>query len=92
MSSTLSNQPPTRFTYVTVENGTSIALDSITVPMTEGLGWPTQGHIALTSNDDEMMVTYVTGTDTTPSVKFDEISWGSVFLTLLIGMDWIRTT
>ncbi len=31
---------------------------------------PQQGHIALTENDDEMMVIYVTGTSTTPQVKY----------------------
>ena len=60
-----------RFVYVSVSDGVGMALDSIVAPMSEGLGWPTQGHIALTSNDDEMLVSYVTGTLTTPSVKCD---------------------
>ncbi len=38
--------------------------------MAEGLGVPTQGHISLTDNDDEMLVAYVTGTQTTPSVRY----------------------
>lgn len=59
------------FVYVSQATGTGVALDSVEALMSEGLGWPTQGHIALTSNEDEMMVSYVTGTTTTPSVKFE---------------------
>ena len=51
-----------------VSGGSAVA--AITVPMAESLGWPTQGHIALTENDDEMAVMYVTGTSTTPYVKY----------------------
>ena len=58
------------FVYVSAAGSTGVALDSVEALMSEGLGWPTQGHIALTSNEDEMMVSYVTGTTTTPSVKF----------------------
>ncbi len=52
-----------------MQNGSYVALASVVAPMAEGLGWPSQGHIALTDNDDEMMLTYVTGTTTTPSVR-----------------------
>ena len=58
-----------RFNYISFATGSPAALDSVQANMAESLGWPTQGHIALTSNDDEMMVIYVTGTTTTPSVK-----------------------
>ncbi len=52
-------------------SGSAVALDGVVGPIAEGLGVPTQGHISLTDNDDEMLaVTYVTGTQTTPSVRY----------------------
>ena len=62
---------PHSFTYVNVDidSNTHTALASVTVPMVDTLGTPKQGHIALTGNLDEMMVMYVTGTTTTPSVR-----------------------
>eukprot|EP00042_Codosiga_hollandica_P031311 m.189441 g.189441 ORF g.189441 m.189441 type:complete len:738 (-) comp53605_c0_seq1:112-2325(-) len=58
------------FIYLTSDNGQQYALDSVMATMADGLGAPKQGHISLTSNDDEMLVSYTTGTTTTPSVRF----------------------
>jgi hypothetical protein len=46
-----------------------VAVASLVVPMI-GFEFPTQGHIALTTNNDEMMMVYVTGKPTTPSVRW----------------------
>jgi hypothetical protein len=51
-------------------SGSAVALYGVVGPMAEGLGVPTQGHTSLTENDDEMLVTSVTGTQTTPSVQY----------------------
>ena len=59
-----------RFVYVNVVDGYNFAIAEAKTTMAEGLGWPTQGHIGLTGNPDEILVTYVTGTLNTPMVKF----------------------
>lgn len=58
------------FTYVSMAAKDPVALGSVIGIMADTIGTPKQGHIALGSNDDEIIVSYVTGTTTTPSVRF----------------------
>eukprot|EP00042_Codosiga_hollandica_P051427 m.631135 g.631135 ORF g.631135 m.631135 type:complete len:480 (-) comp58283_c0_seq22:2372-3811(-) len=58
------------FDYVSTYGGSQTVLASASVEMCDTLGTPKQGHLALTAVDNEMTLTYVTGTTTTPSVRF----------------------
>lgn len=60
------------FTYISAgPNGEMIALANVTVPSIEGPNVPKQGHIAFTSNYDEMMVSYTSGSnENAPSVRY----------------------
>ena len=72
VSAAISKYHSYSFTYVTVQEGNQqIALASVTAGTTETIGEPKQVHIALTDNLTEMAITYVTGTSTEPSVRFD---------------------
>jgi len=58
------------FNYVGTRNGTLQILGSVQVVMKDGLGAPKQGHLGITSNLDEIVIVYVTGTNTRPSMKY----------------------
>ncbi len=53
-----------------MDSGVHRAIASVTAASMDSLGSPKQVHISLSGSANEMVVTYVTGTTTTPSVRF----------------------
>jgi hypothetical protein len=58
-----------RFSYISNRNA-PIVLATITAVAQDVVTAPKQGHISLTENDDEMIVSFVSGSSSTPSVRF----------------------
>lgn len=58
-----------RFTYVNVQGNSHVALGSVTSVMSDVIGAPKQGHISYTDYEDEIAVTYVSGSNHTPFVR-----------------------
>ena len=58
------------FTYVANATNVLTAIAFVGAQNTDHIGAPKQGHISITENDDELIVSYTSGVDTTPSVRF----------------------
>ncbi len=57
-----------RFAYISNRDAPEV-LATATAIAADSIGSPKQGHIAITENDDEIVVSYVSGTETLPSVR-----------------------
>ena len=57
------------FTYVSNSGNEPVALVSATAVMADAIGTPKQGHISLTANTDEIIVSFTSGTNNVPSVR-----------------------
>ena len=58
------------FTYISSASKDPIALGTVQGIMQDAAGAPKQGHISLGDKDDEMIVSFTSGSTMTPAVRF----------------------
>ena len=58
------------YTIAYLSNNTGAILGSQTAVMADPVGAPKQGHLSITQNLDEMVISYTTGIAREPSVRY----------------------